>query len=263
MEFLKKSEKKIHNMFIKQGYYVFDIDSKLELNFIKKEIFKISRDYLKKKVKLKKINNFFNNTHNFISNIELNNFRVHIYNTINKNKKFRVLYFRMAEKILNIVCGNELAMQNKINISIQMPEDESSLLPIHSDTWSGNSPFELVVWLPLVNCYDTMSMFILPLKDNEYYYENFKKFNSAEKMFRHCKKKLKWIKVNYGQVLIFSQNLLHGNVVNLEKKTRWSFNCRFKSLFAPYHQKRLGEFFSPITMRASSIFGIDYKEPNV
>ena len=30
-------------------------------------------------------------------------------------------------------------------------------------------------------------------------------------------KKLNWLKINYGQGLIFSQNLLHGNVINKEK----------------------------------------------
>ena len=53
-------------------------------------------------------------------------------------------------------------MQQKINLSIQFPNDSSSLLPFHSDTWAGDSPFETVVWLPLVNCKKTKSMYIVP-----------------------------------------------------------------------------------------------------
>ena len=53
-------------------------------------------------------------------------------------------------------------MQLRIGLSIQLPGDESSLLPIHADTWTGVSPYESVVWLPLVDCYKTKSMFILP-----------------------------------------------------------------------------------------------------
>ena len=49
----------------------------------------------------------------------------------------------------------------KINLSIQLPNDNSSLLPIHSDTWSGDSPFETVVWTPMVDCFKTKSMYIL------------------------------------------------------------------------------------------------------
>ena len=43
-----------------------------------------------------------------------------------------------------------------------MPNDSSSLLPLHTDTWSGVSPYEIVVWFPLVDCYKTKTMYILP-----------------------------------------------------------------------------------------------------
>ena len=69
-------------------------------------------------------------------------------------------------------------MQNNINLSIQFPKDESSLLPMHADTWSGDSPFETVIWLPLVNCYKTKSMFIL--KQSKY--KNFEKFYKDKKL---------------------------------------------------------------------------------
>ena len=55
-------------------------------------------------------------------------------------------------------------MQSRVNLSIQLPEDDSSLLPVHADTWSGDSPFEVVVWLPLVDCFGTKSMYLLPPK---------------------------------------------------------------------------------------------------
>ena len=50
---------------------------------------------------------------------------------------------------LKLICGNELAMQRKVNLSMQVPKDDSSLLPVHSDVWSGCSPFEVVLWMPL------------------------------------------------------------------------------------------------------------------
>ncbi len=43
--------------------------------------------------------------------------------------------------------------------------------------------FEIVVWMPLVDCSKTKSMFILPYKDNSYYYKNFKKYKNSEKSF--------------------------------------------------------------------------------
>ena len=47
-------------------------------------------------------------------------------------------------------------------------------------------------------------------------------------------KKLKdiiWLNVKFGQVVIFDHSLPHGNIINNEKETRWSMNCRFKSIF--------------------------------
>jgi len=61
--------------------------------------------------------------------------------------------------------------------------------------------------------------------------------------------------------LLFNQSLPHGNRVNLENETRWSMNCRFKSIFSPYGDKKLGEFFQPITLKKVSELAMNYKLP--
>ena len=60
--------------------------------------------------------------------------------------------------------------------------------------------------------------------------------------------------------MLFNQSLPHGNMVNKLDETRWSMNCRFKNLFTPYEDKRIGEFFTPITMRPMTEIGINYKD---
>ena len=154
-------------------------------------------------------------------------------------------------------------MQSRINLSIQLPKDDSSLLPIHADTWSGVSPFETVIWLPLVDCYKTKSMYILPPKKNEILNKLFldKKIKKSDDIFEKIKKDLIWLEVKYGQVLIFDQSLPHGNRINKETETRWTMNCRFKSIFTPYADKKIGEFYEPITLKAASKRGIAYKLP--
>ena len=42
-----------------------------------------------------------------------------------------------------------IMMQKNINLSLQFPNDETSLLLIHSDVWSGDSAYEINLWLPL------------------------------------------------------------------------------------------------------------------
>ena len=38
-------------------------------------------------------------------------------------------------------------------------------------------------------------------------------------------------------------------------------NIRFKNIFSPYGDKKIGEFFLPITTRAMTEIGINYKHP--
>ena len=82
-----------------------------------------------------------------------------IYNKLNSDKKFVTNYYMIAKKELEFICEMNLQCKEKISLSIQMPDDDSSLLPIHSDVWSGCSPFEVVVWIPLVDCQKTNSIF--------------------------------------------------------------------------------------------------------
>ena len=108
-------------------------------------------------------------------------------------------------------------------------------------------------------------MYLLPPKYYKNIERNFTKYsgNSSEVFFNKIKKNVEWIKINFGEILIFNQALPHGNIVNNEKETRWSMNCRFKSIFSPYGDKKIGEFFEPITLRVASELAIKYKLPNI
>ena len=262
--FLSKDETKLSKKYKEQGYIIF---KNFDKSFLK-EVERTIKPFLIEKLKLKKnikFLNILNNFHKYIEIKDLNKLRLDLIKLINSSKKIRELYFINSRPYLYSLIGNELAMQNRINLSIQLPNDDSSLLPIHSDTWSGDSPYETVVWVPLVNCYKTKSMYILKAKNYKNFLEIFKKFKNqnSQFIFKKIKKNLLWIKVKSGESLIFNQNLPHGNVVNLEKETRWSFNCRFKGLFSPYGDKKIGEFFTPITPRAQSEIGMNYDLPKL
>ena len=90
------------------------------------------------------------------------------------------------------------------------------------------------MWLPLVDCYKTKSMFILPRAKCEAVYAHFADYGDLKTLFRAVEKDLVWCNVLYGHVLVFSSNYLHGAIANNENETRWSMNCRFTNLFAPY-----------------------------
>jgi len=261
--FIKIKDKKLGDNFIKNGYLICKITNKKDLQFINEEFTKFFEKRFK--TKIKNSQKFFNNIHNKISVKDLNDIRLSLINDVTSKKKFRISYYNIAQDILNCIAGNELAMQNSINLSIQLPKDKSSLLTMHADTWSGDSPFEVVIWLPLVNVYKTKSMYILPANQYSFFEKKILKYKnkSSSFLFDKIKNKVKWLNIKHGEFLIFNQSLPHGNVVNEEKESRISMNCRFKGLYTPYGSKTIGDFFEPITLKPATHIGINYEFPKI
>jgi len=255
-------ENRLSKLYLSNGYAIEESDEKKTLEEIKL-IFIKNINMILPKTKSKNDNYILNYIHKFLSIKDLNSFRLEMIHKINNTNDFRKNFFKVSKKMVETIVGNELAMQTKINLSIQIPNDDTSLLPVHADTWSGLSPFETVVLMPLVDCYKTKSMFILPSNKSKIINKIFKtKVKSTKDIFQKIKNDIRWLKINYGQILIFDQTLPHGNVVNKEKETRWTMNCRFKGIFTPYKDKKLGEFYQPITLKSATKRGLNYKLPN-
>jgi sporadic carbohydrate cluster 2OG-Fe(II) oxygenase len=255
-------QKKIINSFLKDGYIIEKVLNHDSLKYISNDIYNFlenTKYFDGTKVNLEILNNF----NQFVPNSELNKLRLDLINNLKSKKTIRDKFFDLIDEYLYLLVGNELAMQKNINLVIAPPGDSSALLDLHADTWGGNSPFELVVWLPLVDCYDTKSMFMLD-------YENSKKISLEEKikdqnsflntedLYQEIKNNVFWPKVNYGEVLLFNPTMPHGARVNNEKETRFSLNCRFKSIFSPYGDKKIGEYFEPINLKPVSKIAFDY-----
>lgn len=208
---------------------------------------------------------FLDSLHRILPIEKLNDVRLGLYREFNSKRWFRPTYFRIARRLVESLVGNELAMQNRINFSIQMPHDRTSLLDIHADVFAGETPYQVVQWLPLVDVRRTKSMFILPRPKSEAVVARMKDFSEGgmSAIYEAVKRDLIWLDIPYGKVLLFSPNVLHGNVLNEEPTTRWSLNCRFTGLFTPYGvgDRSLGPYYSPITPRAVTRIGMAYREP--
>ena len=78
-------------------------------------------------------------------------------------------------------------------------------------------------------------MYVFPLNISKKIVSKIKKYNKVgtDKILKDYKNNLKFLKINFGEILIFSANLMHGNKVNLTKDSRLSLNCRFKNSFSP------------------------------
>ena len=228
----------MEKFFEKKGYIIVKPDRKI-LSQIRHKVFKALTKSLKlKKIKFKplEVEKFLNSLHRFVNKKDLNEIRFQTYHQLNRDKNFQNLYYQAAKPFLFDLVGNELAMQKLINLSIQMPKDPDSLLDMHSDAYAGESPFQVVVWTPLVDVSNTKSMFFTKPSISKKINKEIltKNKHTIKQLYKKNKKNFWFLKVNYGELVIFSPLILHGNTVNDTNETRFSLNCRFKSLLAPY-----------------------------
>jgi sporadic carbohydrate cluster 2OG-Fe(II) oxygenase len=257
----------IGNLFEKNGFVIVPGNKKL-LEKLRGIIFSV----IQKQKSLKagdnspeNITKLFNNFHKLVSSRDINKLRFEIYNKINSKKEFTEIYYEIFKEYLDDLVGNELAMQKKINLSIQMPNDKDSLLDIHSDIYAGESPFQVVAWTPLVDVYDTKSMFGAEKIYNKSLNKmmlNSSKSTTKEIYFKNIKK-FTHFKIKFGDVLIFSPLILHGNTINKTKETRFSLNVRFKSLLSPYDviqksHRNIPNFYKPLTIKPLTKIGFNY-----
>ncbi|EAM47775.1 sporadic carbohydrate cluster 2OG-Fe(II) oxygenase (plasmid) [Crocosphaera watsonii WH 8501] len=260
--FFTEEEEGTISQFLNDGYVIFSLKNIEGLNKLRNQLYEIGVNFLNL-TKNPSLETFFNQTQDLVPVEQLNEFRVTLISHLAENDNTRPLVYSLAKSYLHWLIGNELAMQRSCNLSIQLPGDSSSLLPVHSDVWSGNSPYEIVLWIPLVDCYQSKSMFILPRQYSVDVYQNFKQYShlSSEEFYEAIKDNLVCLNVPYGKAVIFSHTLPHGNRINQEEETRWTINIRFKSLLSPYGTKELGESFFPVTLRPATRIGMSYMKP--
>ena len=262
--FFSEDEKELTDEYCRQGYVIRPVANRPALEWIRERFVHLSSKILGSS-NVDSSLNYLDDIHENVDVRELNQFRLSVINEINAEPNLREQYFSLARPYLEALVGNELAMQMRINVSIQLPSDDGSLLEVHADTWSGDSAFEVVVWLPLVDCYGTKSMYIVTPERSRELDRTFaqKVGSNAEQFFESIANDARWLDVRFGEVLVFDQSLPHGNRTNEELETRWSMNCRFKGIFTPYGDKKLGEFFEPISLRAASKNGMNYRHPKI
>ncbi len=186
-------------------------------------------------------------THLHCSPEKLNDLRLQAFARINDNNLFRKALLASIKPIFENLLGPDLCVQRNFNLVISMPGDETSQIPMHADTWTGHSPFELVLWIPLTKVKNRQSMYLLPLPAWKERRGAWIKGTMQETLME-MQPHLHHVELDPGEALIFWHNLPHGNVSHHEEISRWSLNLRAKNIFTPYSQRALGDYFIPWTM---------------
>ena len=247
-------QKKNIQSLLNKGYFIIKLD---------KKYYKELRKFIVRKINNKNKNIKLDYLHEIVKISKLNQLRMSLFKSINKSLKFKKDLFNSAEKFIEGCVGSEICSSD-VNLSIQMPNDDSSLLEMHADFFSGESLFQINLWIPFVNVKNTQSMFIIePCKSLEILKEikNNKTIN-FQKIHKKYSKNFKWLNLKSGESLIFYPNCLHGNTVNKEKKTRISVNIRYKNIFSPYNkiknEKKIGGFYKMMSPKAVTLFNLKH-----
>ncbi len=224
----------------KKGFQKFSIEKKnlKYLKIIKDLVIANSTKILKYKANLEKIHEYD------FSNTDFNDFRLANFNLLNSDKNLHKNLFLLYKDILFDLLGHDISVQKKVNFAIQRPFDQNRA-PFHKDS-PPNSPYELVVWLPLVDCTNTMSMYFFDLKKSKSI-NKYLALNKRGNQDSFSKKNGNLCDCKFGEFFIFLSPTYHYIPINLEKNTRWSFNLRYKNTFTPYGSKGYLDFFKPIS----------------
>ncbi|MBC7540329.1 MAG: phytanoyl-CoA dioxygenase family protein [Bacteriovorax sp.] len=229
---------------LKDGFTIIELGNASFIESMQNDLLLFTNNFLGSSLKVKKLENL----HHELPIESLNEFRLKVIKLINQNQDFRK---NLTDTILphfQHLLGPDLAIQKNINLVISLPGDVTSQIPMHSDMWTGHSPFELNLWVPFTKTYKTQSMFIMPLDKWILRKEEFKNSkNTLQELTKLWEKDFVFVEVDPGQALIFWHNLPHGNCTNQETISRLAVNVRIKNLYTPYGDKGLGDYFIPLT----------------
>ncbi len=239
--------------FLEKGYCIQKVENI--------EFLKLLETKLKETLECDKLENI----HQKISIENINKKRINCFREINKIKDWEKRFFSISSSKISNLLGPDISIQSKLNLSIQMPRDFSSILNLHTDALSGQSVFEIVLWLPLTRAFETNSMYIFSREKTNQILNQLQNSETIgmNKLYEKYKEHANYLKLNFGECLIFSPTLFHGNTLNQTNITRVSINCRFKNLFShePNNgERRLGSFYKVLNISPVTRIGLEYRQ---
>ena len=211
------------------------------------------------------------NFENKIQNISnLNEKRMQAYKKLNEVSSWERKYASLGYKYLEQLLGPDILIQRKLNLSVQVPFDKTSMLGIHADSLSGQSPFEIVMWTAFTDVFETNGMFYFDRETSKKIFQDMPKFETKglEYLRKKYWKQVKFLKMKPGQIALFTGTIFHGNVVNETNIPRVSINCRFKNLFSPQGETQSIDrggsiFYKKLTESAVTRIGHEYLQRKV
>jgi sporadic carbohydrate cluster 2OG-Fe(II) oxygenase len=150
--------------------------------------------------------------------------------------------------------GCDLHIQSKPFLRISRPGVREDNIGLHRDTWYGDTPYELSIWIPFTDTDEGNALRVAPgshiWSEETHPVERFD--GEVEKgSTKHSlgfiygqPKRLATpvstvaVRIRVGQLIVFSLSLLHGQEVNCSTRTRVSMDVRLANSLAPIRWQR-------------------------
>ena len=224
------------------GYFIKECEQIESLNSLRLQVFNLIRKEFN--IESNDVEYALNHFHEYVhgmSDTDFNEKRMLLMKNINENINFKELIFNSFKNTILGLLGPDLLVQKNCNIVIQRPNDNNPS-ELHRDAPS-HSSYEVVIWIPLVDCFKTKAMYLVNHKSTQELYDNLGDSQDWEQFEADAIDKSSMVPVNFGVALFFSTAVLHGSHVNKESETRFSLNIRFKNIFSPSGLKNQLQYF--------------------
>lgn len=177
---------------------------------------------------------------------ELINLRKH-FEKYTKGSEFNALLDEwLAEYVSTKIDGDDYFVQQTPNVRVVIPNQEKlgRLLPFHSGYWTGYDNHTYTCWVPLTKAWDSNTMHVMSWEKSietvKTIYDN---QSSYEEMERLCCENSWPVNLDYGQVWMFNQGHLHGNINNETGVSRVSFDVRVVSTKSEFEFRKPGSYY--------------------
>lgn len=150
--------------------------------------------------------------------------------------------------------GRDLLIQSKPFLRISRPGIADDNIGLHRDTWYGDTPYEISVWIPFTDTDEGNALRVAPgshiWSEEAHPVERFdggvEKGSVKHSLgFIHGRPKrlaspalTVALPVKVGQMIVFPLSLLHGQEVNRSTRTRVSMDVRLANALAPIRMAR-------------------------
>lgn len=161
--------------------------------------------------------------------------------------------------------GSDIHIQSKPFLRISRPGAADDNIGFHRDTWYGDTPYEISVWIPFTDTDEGNALRVAPgshiWSEATHPVERFDRpdvqkgstkhslgfIYSPPKRLAHPVEMLP-LPVCVGQMIVFSLALLHGQEVNRSTRTRVSMDVRLANSLAPvkFCRSRDPDYYQPL-----------------